>query len=412
MGLRDWIVEKLNPAQASIATQEISAPPTNIVDFEQAYREIDIINRSVDIIISGCADTPFEVDGALAKKFDRLVNHRPNPFENRNSFFRRAFLDFMVDGNTFFYYDKDEGSLYILPANSVEIIPDEKTFVKGYDYLITSDVDMFTVRRRTKEKTVISFTPDEIIHIKNDSVDSIYRGQSRLGPLERSIELYYSLTNFQRQFFRNNAVPGFVLTTDNVLSPKVKERLLDSWRMNYTSIFEGARSPAILDGGLKIDKFSNVNFQELDFENSIERLQQDMAKGLGVPFVLLKSGNNANIGSNQVLFYKHTIIPILNRYASAFESFFGDNIEFRPDEFSVPALQPDLRSQSNYYSTLVNTGIITVNEAREKMRFVKLEDKECDHVRIPQNITGSATNPSVGGRPTSDSSDDDDTDEA
>ena len=33
----------------------------------------------------------------------------------------------------------------------------------------------------------------------------------------------------------------------------------------------------------------------------------DMAKALGVPYVLLKSGNNANIDANQKLFYLHTI---------------------------------------------------------------------------------------------------------
>ena len=89
-----------------------------------------------------------------------------------------------------------------------------------------------------------------------------------------------------------------------------------------TTIFDNARHPAILDGGLKIDQFSTVKFQELDFENSIERIQQDMAKALGVPYVLLKSGNNANIDANQKLFYQHTVMPILTQFCSAFMLFF------------------------------------------------------------------------------------------
>ena len=39
---------------------------------------------------------------------------------------------------------------------------------------------------------------------------------------------------------------------------------------------------------LKIDEFSTKSFDQLDFENSIERIQQDMAKAIGVPYVLLK----------------------------------------------------------------------------------------------------------------------------
>jgi HK97 family phage portal protein len=205
------------------------------------------------------------------------------------------------------------------------------------------------------------------------------------------------MINFQRQFFKNNAVPGFVLTTDSILSKRVKERLLEAWRSTYTTIFDGARNPAILDGGLKIDKFSTVNFDQLDFEDSIERIQQDMSKALGVPYVLLKSGNNANIDANQKLFYLHTVLPMLSQFCSAFSHFFNSGVTIRPDNLSVPALQPDNRTQALYYSTLVNTGIITPNEAREGLRFAKLEGN--DNIRIPQNITGSATDASQGGRP-------------
>ena len=63
----------------------------------------------------------------------------------------------------------------------------------------------------------------------------------------------------------------------------------------------------------------------------------------------------------------------------------------------VPALQPDNRTQAIYYSTLVNTGIITPNEAREGLRFPKLENN--DSIRIPQNIVGSATDATQRGRP-------------
>jgi len=216
------------------------------------------------------------------------------------------------------------------------------------------------------------------------------------------MELYYYMIKFQRQFFKNNALPGFVLTTDNILSKRVKERLLESWRASYTTIFDGARNPAILDGGLKIDEFSTKSFDQLDFENSIERIQQDMAKALGVPYVLLKSGNNANIDANQKLFYLHTILPILNQFCSAFSHFFNGGVTITPDRLSVPALQPDNRTQAVYYSTLVNTGIITPNEAREGLRFPKMENN--DTIRIPQNITGSATDASQGGRPSQEES--------
>ena len=80
---------------------------------------------------------------------------------------------------------------------------------------------------------------------------------------------------------------------------------------------------------------------------------------------------------------------MLTQFCSAFSHFFNNGVTIRPDRLKVPALQPDNRTQAIYYSTLVNTGIITPNEAREGLRFPKLENN--DSIRIPQNITGSAT---------------------
>jgi HK97 family phage portal protein len=195
-----------------------------------------------------------------------------------------------------------------------------------------------------------------------------------------------------------------VLTTESVLNTKIKERLLQSWRNSYATIFEGARSPAILDGGLKIDKFSDINFQSLDFESSVDRLEQDMAKAMGVPYVLMKSGNNANIAANQVLFYEHTVLPIVLMFASAFAHYFN-SVRIMPDRTVITALQPDLRTQSQSYVSLVNSGIITPDEARAKLGFKTLDTPETNIIRLPQNITGSAVNPDVGGRPTNESVD-------
>ena len=400
---REWVSEKLNPAQPSIASLEPYASPETIVDFEQAYREIEIIHRSVEMIINACVDIPLNITGQTpAKKVNKILNVKPNPFEDRFRFFRRAILDFILDGNTFFYYDGAD--LYLLPANDVEVIPDERTFVSHYNYLVSNQQssDFYGFAKQTRKSEAIQFAPQEIIHVMNENESSIFRGTSRLKPLLRLIELYYYMINFQRQFFKNNAIPGFVLTTDAILSKRVKERLLEGWRNSYTTIFDNARHPAILDGGLKIDQFSTIKFQELDFENSIERIQQDMSKALGVPYVLLKSGNNANIDANQKLYYQHTILPMLTQFCSAFQHFFNGGVTIRPDKLSVPALQPDNRTQAVYYSTLVNTGIITPNEAREGLRFPKLENN--DNIRVPQNITGSATDATQGGRPSSEES--------
>ena len=78
---------------------------------------------------------------------------------------------------------------------------------------------------------------------------------------------------------------------------------------------------------------------------------------------------------------------------------FGFSI--KEDITNIPALQPELRDQSQYYTALVNGGIISVNEAREQLGFEMLEGQ--DDVRVPANIAGSAANPDEGGRPVEES---------
>jgi len=95
------------------------------------------------------------------------------------------------------------------------------------------------------------------------------------------------------------------------------------------------------------------------------------------------------------LYYLETIIPIIRKVNFATSRFFGFTIE--EDVKHIPALQPELRDQSQYYTSLVNGGLISPNEARENLGFEPVEGH--DDLRIPANIAGSAVNPDEGGRP-------------
>jgi hypothetical protein len=88
-------------------------------------------------------------------------------------------------------------------------------------------------------------------------------------------------------------------------------------------------------------------------------------------------------------------MPIVNKYTSAMERYFGYDIGAVTT--NVSALQPELKDVAAYHSTLVNAGILTPNEARIELRYEKLAG--ADEIRIPANIAGSAANPGVGGAP-------------
>jgi phage portal protein BeeE len=170
--------------------------------------------------------------------------------------------------------------------------------------------------------------------------------------------------------------------------------MITSWQARYRPD-AGGRRPLILDGGLEVDSISNINFKELDFQTSIEENEKTVLKALGIPPIMLDSGNNANIRPNMRMYYLETILPIVRKINYGLERFFG--FELSEDISNIPALQPELRDSSAYYTSLVNGGIITPAEARDRLGFEPIEGTE--EIRVPANIAGSATNPDEGGRP-------------
>ena len=376
-------VEKLNPIQQYLGqATETSREYTQ--NYETYYETLEIVNRGVNIVVDDVSEIPHKVGAAAGhhasvkgikkSRVSLLLNREPNPFQDVSAFKRNLITDFLLDGNIFIYYDG--AHLYHLPADKVTIHGDSRTFVEKYTY---NDID---------------YAPAEIIHVKENAFYSIFRGTSRLKPAVRTMQLTANMRQFQDNFFKNGAVPGLVLKSPNTLSEKIKERMIQSWSIRYRPD-AGGRRPLILDGGIEVDSISNVNFKELDFQPAIAENEKIILKAIGVPPILLDSGNNANIRPNMRMYYLETILPIVRKLNFAYSRFFGFSIE--EDVTNIPALQPELRDQSQYYSALVNAGIITPNEARDALGFEAVEGY--DDLRVPANIAGSASNPDDGGRP-------------
>ena len=380
--------EKENPAQYVISRDEGMTIDSreNVTNYKNAYESLEVVNRAVNMIVDDTAEIPFDVGTQIQgtnpimknlrrTRVDLLLNKEPNPFQDVSTFKRNLLIDLLIDGNIFIYFDG--AHLYHLPADHMTIHSDENTYIEKFTY-----------------DHSIDYSPKEIIHIKENSFNSIYRGVPRLKPAFRTMQLLGSMRRFQDNFFKNGAVPGLVLKSPNTLSEKIKERMLQAWVARYNPQ-SGGRRPLFLDGGLEVENLSEVNFKNLDFQEAIASNEKTILEALGVPPILLDSGNNANIRPNHRLYYLETILPITNKIACAFERYFGFKLD--EDVSNIPALQPELRDQAGYYATLVNTGIMTPNEAREAIRLERVEG--FDTPRVPANIAGSAVNPEEGGRP-------------
>lgn len=385
----EWIWKSRHqPAIHDLEGGEIDSAPKRFF-FERSYDHIEVVRRGTDMIVDSSSEIDINITDTLPlppihdgskirrKTLWTILNFRPNDNEDVNSFRRQLIMDLVLTGNCYQYWDGM--NLFHLPSELVEVVTDKTDKVKYYKY--DSDV---------------KFYPNEIIHTKDNSGTSVYVGTSRLHSAHRSITILQSMLNFQNDFFDNGAVPGLIIQTPNILGDRIKQKLLAAWQQRYKPNAGGKR-PLLLDGDMKVNPLSQTKFNELDFEDSVASHEKKILKALGIPPVLMDSGNNANLRPNIQLFYEMTVLPITAKVIASYEKFFGWDME--PELVKVRALRPELKEAGQYFTGLVNNGIMTVNEARAELRLDLSTEEHADELRIPQNITGSATDPSEGGRP-------------
>ena len=162
-------LEKENPSQYLIARDEgFDIGSREIVtNYKNAYEQLEVVNRAVNMIVDDAADVPYDVGEQVLgiqsvvknirkSRVELLLNKQPNPFQDINAFKRNLIIDLLLDGNIFIYFDG--AHLYHLPAEHVTIETDEKQYINKFTY-----------------DHSIDYSPKEIIHIKENSFNSIYR---------------------------------------------------------------------------------------------------------------------------------------------------------------------------------------------------------------------------------------------
>lgn len=396
MGIIKSILNKLNPAQRYISDEagtRVGSNQNKINTVENAYNLMEVTNRCINILVDSSAEVEYDIKDRLSfipripgmrqVTLTTLLNHRPNPWMDISTFRRLLLIDFLMDGNCFIYYDGS--SFYHLPAKDVDVLTDDKNGVAGYEFAGT-----------------IPFGTQEIIHIRDNASSSSYRqfrGRSRINSALRSILTHETAVQFQENYFNNGAVVGLIIETEALLNTKLKERKEREWQAKYNPKDGGAK-PMILDGGMKAKTLTQSSFRDMDFNDSLEVIESRVCKALGVPPILLDSGNNANIRPNIELMFSLTIIPMMRKFESALEHAFGYDVKLTT--YDIMALKPDLKQEAERVSTLVNNGLATGNEGRAMLRMEPINDPLMEDIRIPANIAGSATNVTgqEGGKPT------------
>ncbi|AVR76020.1 portal protein [Aeromonas phage AhSzq-1] len=179
----------------------------------------------------------------------KLLEIKPNLFQDANSFWRLLLTDYWMGGRAFAVWDGT--ALYHIPETEVKVYSGSNNIVEYY---------MFGDRR---------LSTDEVIFIKDNSYThgvgaSAISANSRYKAAENDIIRKDKLSSFKERYLDNGTMLGLILETESVLSKSFKDKLLDTINVNFnTKNGKFMNSAMILDGGLKAKNTAQIDMGQL-----------------------------------------------------------------------------------------------------------------------------------------------------
>ena len=343
--------------------------PFSSVYNKYSSRNISAVFRATELISDSIAILPIKVKVTNQNHKEELENHPLNlVFENkyglltRYNFIKLLIQSVILKGNGFAYIDRaDDGT------------------VKALRFLEDDDVNIFY--KKGKEDSLYytcnyikgKIEPINMIHLIKNSDDGV-NGISLLSYASRSIKVANSTENSANNFFESGCNLSGVLTVQGQLTDKQKNDIRTSWNSAYTN---GGSGLAILQGNMEY-KPIQLSASDSQLLESRSYNVQDIARFFGINPILLgdlSHSSYSTLEAAQQEFLLHTLQPYIIMVEEEFTRKLTKpserNIVINLDETAI--LKTDKAALANYYGTLLQNGVLCVNEVRKELGFSPID---------------------------------------
>jgi len=242
--------------------------------------------------------------------------------------------------------------------------------------------------------------PSDILHIRGISSDGIL-GLAPVSLLRDTIGLAMSEARHGRSVYDNGARPGGVLVSPANLTKEQIVLLREQWEAAHKGANNSGKT-AILGGGMdyKSIGFNNVDSQFLESRKfSVE----EIARAYRVPLHLLQSTEKSTswgtgIEQQNIGFLEYTLRPWLVRWEQALNrALLTDRMKMSGHyfRFNLDALlRGDFKTRAEGYRTMIESGVLSINEVRAKEDWNPIGPEGDQHFRplntVPADQLGQA----------------------
>ena len=360
----------------------------------EGFMQNAIVYRCVRMIAECSAHIPlllYDGDQEIEGHALSALLRRPNNNQTWADFMQSLVGHLLVSGNCYIEavaIENEVRELHLLRPDRVKIVPGADGWPEAFDYTVGG--------RTLRIGGDVSPGVRRVHHVKLFHPANDHYGLSPLQAAASAIDLHNAASRWNKALLDNSARPsGAIVYTsrEGNLTGEQIERLKSELEAGFQGATNAGR-PLLLEGGLDW-KAMSLSPKEMDFIEARHVAAREIALALGVPPMLLGiPGDNtySNLAEAQRTFWRSTVLPLVERVASALSGWLApayapqtdripapdaagrhpkahgkaEALDLRPDLDNLPALAIERES---LWASLEKTSFLTMAEKRTLAGF-------------------------------------------
>lgn len=245
-----------------------------------------------------------------------------------------------------------------------------------------SDGNLFYIIR-FQDGSSTAIAAEDMLHIRGPG-DELYGWNLPVSIAKDTLGSAMAQIIFAASFFGNSVTPAGVLTHPESLKDEGQRRLRESMQRFYG----GPRNAAkllVLDEGMEYKPMS-MPLKDAQFLESRNFSVEEIARYFRMPLhkiQSMKQSTNNNIEQQALEYTQDTLMPWLIRWEEEINLKFFPNTENSFVKFDLDEmLRGDFDSQTEGFSRLFATGVLSINEIRARMDMNPVDDGDVHYVPL------------------------------
>jgi len=364
---------------------------------KEGYQDNAIVHRCVKLIADSASAVEIKVfDGDVELENHELLSllQRPNPLQSGGEYFSSLYSYLLISGNSYLLRDTENDTppreLYLLRPDRIKIKSSSSMIPDYYCYLVDGQIiKEYPVNQdngRSQLKQIKLWNPLDDFYGLSPMLASAYNiDQHNLAGLHNVALLKNGCTPSGMLKFQPKDETGMTAS----LTDDQRARLLEDLEMRFQGSANSGR-PMLLEGDFEYKQLG-LNPKDMDFLELLNLSAREIALCFGVPAQMIgipEANTYSNMETAKLALYEETIIPLLTRVQSDLNEFlsplYDGDIRIQYDLSSIPAMAEKTKQVYANVTQAVQTGIMTRNEARDKLGLEEIEGG--DELYIPSNL--------------------------